>query len=274
MLYSLEIYFLLFISYSIIGWSLEVIGKYFEYHRFINRGFLIGPYCPIYGWGAILITLLLTKYTDDPLLVFILGMGICSVLEYTTSYVMEKVFKARWWDYSQRKFNINGRVCLNTMIPFGLLGLLMMYIINPTLTNLYMLIPNKILTILTILILVIFILDNVVSVFALNAIKGVGVLLEKDNTEEMSKKVKELLASINWRERRLINAFPTAKYFGTAIVENLTHAMNKIEEKQNQIMNETNAKIQILKEEYDNKINIIKKQSEQKINKLMNKKEK
>lgn len=268
MLYSLEIYFLLFISYSIIGWLLEVIGKYFEYHRFINRGFLIGPYCPIYGWGAILITLLLTKYTDDPLLVFILGMGICSVLEYTTSYVMEKVFKARWWDYSQRKFNINGRVCLNTMIPFGLLGLLMMYIINPTLTNLYMLIPNKILTILTILILVIFILDNVVSVFALNAIKGVGQLFEKDNTEEMSKKVKEFLASINWKERRIINAFPTAKYFGTAIKENITKAKNKIEEKQNQIINETNAKINMLKEEYDNKINYLKEQSEKRLNKL------
>ena len=274
MINTLEIYFLLFITYAMLGWTIEVIGKYFEYHRFINRGFLIGPYCPIYGWGALFITLLLEKYTEDPFLVFILGMGICSVLEYTTSYVMEKVFKARWWDYSTKKFNINGRICLNTMIPFGLLGLLMMYVINPFLRGIYKTIPVNILTIITIILLILYIIDNVVSFLALNEIKGVGVLLEKDNTEEMSNKVRKVLSSINWREKRLINAFPNAKYFGNAIKENLTQAMNKIEERQNQIINETNARINILKEEYDNKINIIKKQSEKRIKKLMNKKEK
>lgn len=270
MLYTIEIYFLLFISYSIIGWIIEVIGKLFEYHRFINRGFLIGPYCPIYGYGGLLITLLLQKYSEDPLLIFILGMLICSVLEYATSYFMEKIFKARWWDYSTKKFNINGRICLNTLIPFGLLGLVMTYAVNPFLMGVYNNFSITQINIISLIIFIIFVTDYVVSVFALNKVKGVGVLLEKDNTEEMSKRVKELLSNINWRERRLIKAFPNAKYFGNAIKED----KNKIESKQEQIKNETNARIQILKDEYNSKIEQIKINSERRINKLINKNKK
>ena len=270
MTHTVEIYFLLFISYSIIGWTIEVIGKLFELHRFINRGFLIGPYCPIYGYGGLLITILLQKYADDPLLIFILGVLICSILEYLTSYFMEKIFKARWWDYSQRKFNINGRICLNTMIPFGLLGLLMTYVINPFLLGIYSTLSYNVLTIITTILLIVFVTDNVVSIFALNKVKGVGVLLEKDNTEEMSRKVKELLSSIDWRQRRLINAFPSAKYFGT-IKENINKAKNKIEEKQTKIMNETNARIKILKDEYDLKIEKLRLESEKQLNKLTKK---
>jgi len=67
-----------------------------------------------------LITILLQKYSNDPIALFALGMIICAILEYFISYLLEKIFKARWWDYSTKKFNINGRVCLETMIPFGL----------------------------------------------------------------------------------------------------------------------------------------------------------
>ena len=152
--YTFQIYFLLFISYSILGWLMEVTVKYFQFRRFINRGFLIGPYCPIYGWGAILITLLLKKYIDDPIALFALGMMLCA------SYLLEKTFKARWWDYSNQKFNINGRICLKTMIVFGLLGILMMKIINPTLLAIYNSINVKVLTIITIILLVIYLIDN------------------------------------------------------------------------------------------------------------------
>ena len=109
----------------------EVVGKLIEKKKFINRGFLIGPYCPIYGTGAILITFLLKKYVPDPFALFVMAILVCGTLEYLTSYVMEKIYHARWWDYSQRKFNINGRVCLNTIIPFGLLGMFIMYVSNP-----------------------------------------------------------------------------------------------------------------------------------------------
>ena len=138
---KLSLLFLLFITYSFIGWCMEVGCKLVELKKFINRGFLIGPYCPIYGWGCILIIILLNKYTNDPLVLFIMAIVICSILEYFTSYFMEKLFKARWWDYSRRKFNINGRICLETMIPFGLLGCLIMYFVNPFFVSIYSKIP-------------------------------------------------------------------------------------------------------------------------------------
>ena len=132
---DVEVYVLLFFTYAIIGWVMEVTVKYIQYKRFINRGFLIGPYLPIYGAGGILITLFLKRYLNDPIALFVFGMIICTILEYITSFVMEKLFHARWWDYSNKKFNINGRVCLGTMIPFGLLGLLIMYVLNPFFLN-------------------------------------------------------------------------------------------------------------------------------------------
>ena len=80
----------------------------------MNRGFLIGPCCPIYGCGCLLFILILPKYLDDPIVLFILAATICSVLEYITSWIMEKLFNTRWWDYSKRRFNLDGRVCLGT----------------------------------------------------------------------------------------------------------------------------------------------------------------
>ena len=130
-MYNICYYFLLFIIYAVIGWVCEVILSLFEHKRFINRGFLIGPYCPIYGVGVLLIITLLKNYMDSLLVLFVLAMVLCMVLEYVTSYLMEKIFNARWWDYSDEKFNINGRICLETAVPFGVGGLLIMYIVNP-----------------------------------------------------------------------------------------------------------------------------------------------
>ena len=159
---DIRIYFLLFMTYSIAGWLMEVICKLIQYKRFINRGFLIGPYCPIYGYGALLITFLLRKYVDDPIVLFVMSVLICGILEYITSYIMEKLFKARWWDYSKRKFNLNGRICLGTIIPFGILGLLIMYIFNPFILEKLENLPEIVLNILSISLFVVYIVDNII----------------------------------------------------------------------------------------------------------------
>ena len=145
---NLKIYFFLFLIYSITGWLIEVIGGLIQNKKFVNRGFMIGPYCPIYGIGGVLITILLQDYVNNPFVLFCVAIVICGVLEYLTSYIMEKVFKARWWDYSKKKFNINGRVCLETIIPFGLLGCFIMYVSNPFIENLLNKVPQNILNIL------------------------------------------------------------------------------------------------------------------------------
>ena len=208
--YDVRVFFLLFIFYSVLGWIMEVTCKLIQYKRFINRGFLIGPYCPIYGCGGILITLLLNRYISDPFVLFVMAILLCGTLEYLTSWFMEKAFKARWWDYSQRKFNLNGRVCLGTIIPFGILGLFISYISNPFLLGKIYQIPEIWLNIISGTILVIFIIDNIVSGIVVRFLKKTEVSVSKkeDNTEEITKQVREILGQKSALHRRLMNAYP------------------------------------------------------------------
>jgi len=135
--------FYLFIISSFLGWFTEVIFSLFRKKMFVNRGFLYGPICPIYGIGVVIIYLFLDYFTDFAvntssyityLAIFIIIAIVTTVLEYITGYTMEKLFHARWWDYSENLFNINGYVCLKFTILWGiggtLLALLAKFIIN------------------------------------------------------------------------------------------------------------------------------------------------
>ena len=159
--YSLATYFMLFIIYAVAGWICEVTLQLIQKHKLADRGFLIGPYCPIYGCGAILITLCLTPFNEHPIGLFILAMVLCGSLEYATSFIMEKAFNARWWDYSNMRFNINGRICLETLVPFGIAGLLIIYVFNPFLISMIGLMGENALNITSIVILVIFVAEDV-----------------------------------------------------------------------------------------------------------------
>ena len=201
-------YFLLFLIYSFIGWLIEVIGKLIEKHKFINRGFLIGPICPIYGHGCILMILTLSRYKDNPLTLFIYAIFICSLLEYFTSYFMEKIFKARWWDYSTKRFNLNGRICAETMIPFGILGTLVICVINPIFEYLLNLFNFETIKITAIVLFIIYIVDYTISLIIMFGFKGTLKTVEKDGTEEITKKVKKILINKNVLYKRLVEAFP------------------------------------------------------------------
>ena len=203
--------FLAFIIYAFIGWILEIIYTYIRTKKVINRGFLIGPYCSIYGMGCILITLLLKKYYDDPIVLAIMSMIICSILEYLTSYAMEKVFKARWWDYRDRKFNINGRICLETLVPFGIGALVIMYVVNPFIVNLLNIIPEIIIYILFISIFVMFVLDIIISFNAISKIRISSKKILEDSTEEITKHVKKYLLNNFKQWKRISKSFPDLK---------------------------------------------------------------
>ena len=125
---------LLFFVYAFAGWCMEVILKYRQYHRFINRGFLTGPVCPIYGCGAVLITLVignLASVESGLVMTFALSFVICGAVEYLTSLVLEKIFHARWWDYSQKPMNLHGRVWIGNLMLFGLAGIAIIHLLNP-----------------------------------------------------------------------------------------------------------------------------------------------
>lgn len=210
-MYKICYYFLLFLMYSVLGWLMEVINSYFIHKRFVNRGFLIGPYCPIYGIGVLLIISFLNDYMDNFLVLFILAMVICLVLEYLTSYFLELVFKARWWDYSNNRFNINGRVCLETAIPFGIGGLIIMYFINPLFTGILCKMSDKFLIILSVVLMSLFLSDLIISFLIMLKFRSIGIKSMKDNTEEMNKIVKEYLIKNSRWTKRLVDSFPNFK---------------------------------------------------------------
>lgn len=154
---------IMFILYSIIGWIGEMIYCYIYDRSFVNRGFLNGPVCPIYGCGALFIVFMVKQYQNNILLVFLFGLIGCSVLEYITSYLMEKVFHAKWWDYSKHKFNINGRVCLLNSIIFGIGSVIIIYLIQPMVMLFINGFDDLELTILAISLLVYFVFDYLFS---------------------------------------------------------------------------------------------------------------
>lgn len=203
--------FLLFIIYSFVGWIIEVITEYYHHKRFVNRGFLIGPYCSIYGAASVIMILLLNKYINDPIVLFVMAVVICSIIEYFASYVMEKLFNARWWDYSNNKFNINGRICLETMIPFGFGGLLLMYFINPFVVKVLSYVPENSLKIVTIILFLLFLMDCIISFKIILGFKKVTFKQEKDNTAEITNKVKDVLIKKSKFSKRLINSFPNLR---------------------------------------------------------------
>lgn len=199
---------LIFFIYSICGWFMEVLVAIVKDHKIINRGFLTGPVCPIYGVGGLLILLFLSKYAKEPIIVYCMSIIIASIVEYTTSYVMERIFKNRWWDYSDMKYNINGRICLETMLPFGFLALLMIYIINPAIVNFLTLIPSNTIKIVACILSSIFIIDIILSFNIIITLKNVSNSLRCDSTEVITRKVKEIILGKTFLYRRLLDSFP------------------------------------------------------------------
>lgn len=187
---------------------MEVICKLIEKHKFINRGFLIGPICPIYGYGVLLIVFLVGSLKGDILAVFLKSILVCSILEYLTSYFMEKLFNARWWDYSQRRFNLNGRICLETMLPFGLLGVFVIYILHPLIVSLVNKINPSLIILLAIITFIIYLGDNIFSYFIMNRIKKEIKNNDKDNTEAIKIYINSWLSNNSIFYRRLKSAYP------------------------------------------------------------------
>jgi len=206
---------LLFFAYAFLGWCIEVTLKFFQFHRFINRGFLTGPWLPIYGSGAALITVVIKGLAPLEFSVgttFAVSFLLCGFLEYMTSYVLEKRFHARWWDYSQKPMNLHGRVWIGNLILFGLGGVVIVDLINPLLLRLseHMSFPLR--EIIALSLSVVFVADCVMSHFVLKLVKTSVELSEADDTEAISKEVRLLLSDRSVFHRRFAEAYPEVIY--------------------------------------------------------------
>lgn len=172
-LHYFDYYVLLFFVLAFIGWIWEVALFCFTDHALINRGVYRGPYLPIYGVGGLLLCLFLGRLRRRPAAVFLISMLICSLLEYFTSYFLEKRWGIRWWDYSGHFLNLQGRICLLGAIFFGLGGAILVCVLLPLYERWYPRIPRGWRIGLTLLLLAIFVLDATYCAMRPNVGKGI-----------------------------------------------------------------------------------------------------
>ena len=166
MLLFFEYLLLWFVFYSFAGWVYESILVSCQERRWVNRGFLNGPLCPIYGTGAVAGVVVLGG-VRNPVVLFVLSMVGASILEYFTSWAMEQLFHARWWDYSHFRFNLNGRICLLGALVFGIAGVVIVDVIQPVVEHVTVMVPLRIIHIVCAVLLVLIIIDTIITVYGI-----------------------------------------------------------------------------------------------------------
>ncbi len=132
----------IFFIYAFLGWCTEVSYAALVTGKFVNRGFLNGPVCPVYGFGVVIVLTCLTPLEENLLLLFLGSVALTSALEWLTGFVLEKLFHQRWWDYSEEPFNLSGYICLRFSIAWGFACLFVVKLLHPTVLLLIRLIPK------------------------------------------------------------------------------------------------------------------------------------
>lgn len=178
--------YLYFIIYAFLGWCTEVVYAALKEGKFVNRGFLNGPYCPIYGFGVITIVSLLSPIHGNPFLLFLGSVFVTSLLELITGFILEKIFKQRWWDYSEVPFNIGGYICPLFSLMWGLACLIVVDSIHPMISRLVDIIPH----VPALIIMIVFSAAYTVDIIAtVNTIFKLNRRMER--IEELSARIKK-----------------------------------------------------------------------------------
>ena len=212
-MYKICYWFFFFMIYSFIGYLTEITSCSINNKKLIvNRGFCLGPYLPIYGFSSVIMNIFLAKYSKDIITLFVMSAFVCTLMEYMTSLILEKIFHARWWDYTEKKFNLSGRVCLENSCLFGLGGVFIVSILHPFLDGLVSMIPHNVLIILSIVLCVIFMIDVIITVTTMCQVKiATTKFTAKDATEEISRKVRNEIIKNKGLMLHMLNAFPKIK---------------------------------------------------------------
>lgn len=218
----------LFFVYCMMGWVWESCYESFLNKKLLNRGFLNGPYIPIYGFGGTFILVVLQRF-QAPLLslasvkIYIIGAIGATILEYITSYVLEKVLKARWWDYSDYPLNLNGRICLIATLFWGLVAVLAINVLNPFLVKKYMAMPHDTVLIFASVMCTLFVVDLGVTINSILDLQSRLQLMMTIEAEKMieivsgttgnfSKYKNKFLNLGNPFTKRIIESFPKLRF--------------------------------------------------------------
>lgn len=160
-----------FTIYAFLGWCVEVCFCSINTGHFVNRGFLNGPVCPIYGFGMLALIVCLEPIADNILLLFAGAVLLTSLLELLTGFALKKLFSASWWDYSEQRFNLGGYICLKFSLCWGVGGVLAIRVLHPLVVSLRGLVPRVIGLVLAAIMVIIFVCDIIVTLSAIAKLK-------------------------------------------------------------------------------------------------------
>jgi len=244
--------------YSFLGWCGEMAYCSLCQRRLCEkRGFLNGPLCPIYGHGALLVLLALNGGCPNPLLTFLFGMLLTSAIEYFTSYAMERMFEMRWWDYSGKRFHLNGRICLLNSVLFGAACVLLCHVANPTI---YPLVASLVWEgpgiALALVLTVLYVADIAISV---RSAVQIGNRLEKlhaihdELADKLSQLKEEQLQMVEVQRERIETFVSSARQSvaekNAEAVQVIQDRLEQLKAEQQQARNSHHARIEAVKEE-------------------------
>lgn len=212
-----------FMIYSFLGWTMESIVRSICEKKLINTGFLKGPFCPIYGIGATIMFLFLDGFENRPMLLFGIAFIMLTIWEYVVGVLLEMLFHTKYWDYSDQKFNFQGRICLQNSIYWGILGVLFVKYIHPFVQGIIESVDTNLLNYITTVFIVIFIADMISSIIHVKNIKATLKKIENIN-KEIKEKLKEIKALKKEKEEKSIT------------VENIQQMVETLKKKRNKII--------------------------------------
>ena len=189
-----------FVIYSFLGWVLESIVRTICERKIINTGFLIGPFCPIYGFGAIIMILFLDGFKNNILLLFFVSVIVLTLWEYVVGVLLEKLFHTKYWDYSDHKFNYKGRICLTNSIAWGILGVLFINYIHPFIIRMLSYIDFIYVAVIACVIAFILLVDAIISIIK---VKNIKTTFEK--IENINEQIKQKLIELKDKEKTSAN---------------------------------------------------------------------
>ena len=225
-----------FITYSFLGWVMESIFRSISERKIINTGFLKGPFCPIYGVGAIIMLLFLKKFADNLAVLFIVSVVVLTIWEYLVGVLLEKLFHTKYWDYSKNKFNFQGRICLMNSIFWGILGVVFVKYIHPAIENLIEKIDVRILIFVYSILGIVILVDMITSIVKVKNIKVTLEKIEKLNNE-IREKLKEenvqyIIEQLKYKRNKTIlrlykNVYRLKKAFPAINTKEITEVLSK-----------------------------------------------
>lgn len=256
--YSISQWLLFFYIYCFIGWIWESCYVSVHEKKWVNRGFLHGPFLPIYGTGAIAILWATLPVANNYFLIFLFGMISATILEYFTGALMEKIFKVRYWDYTNEKFNLNGHICLKCSLAWGVFSILMIKVIHHPINNLVLLLPHELCEMLALVFSVGVAIDATTSFREAMDLKDVinNLANSSEEIKNIQKHVNELINSIDENKYKFREAKSKGMLALETSIENgkkkkddmIKNIHNTISEYLSKIENEKSEDIKLRKE--------------------------